>query len=137
MSTASTMDRLAAGSPRSKARLAGLFYLLTILGGVWAQGFVSDRLVDYHDAAVTASNIVAHEGLFRLSFAVFLVEMASQVALTSLFYELLAPVSRSVSLLAAYLGLTGCIVKTFARVFYVVPLYLLGPHHPPVFDAQQ
>ena len=43
-------------SPRTKARLAGAFYLLTILTGLFAQGFVSARLVVPGDAAATANN---------------------------------------------------------------------------------
>ena len=52
--------------------------------------------------------------------------MACNVALTALFYDLLAPVSRSISLLAAFLSLVGCAVKTVSRVFFVAPLFLLG-----------
>jgi hypothetical protein len=113
-------------SPRLLARITGLFFLLTILGGIFAQGFVSERLISFGDAAATANNILANKGLFHLGFAVYLIEMACQVAMTALFYVLLRPVSRSVSLLSAFWGLTGCVIKTFARVFYIVPLFVLG-----------
>jgi len=39
---------------------------------------------------------------------------------------LLRPVSKSVALSAAFLELTGCIIKTFARAFFIVPLFVLG-----------
>src|SRR5437868_8936517 len=106
-------------SPRLVARMAGLFFLLTILAGIFAQGFVSERLVVFADAAATATNILAHRGLFQLGFAVYLIEMACQIAMTALFYYLLRPVSRSLSLLAAFLGLAGCVVKTVSRLFYL------------------
>jgi hypothetical protein len=106
--------------------MTGLFYLLTILTGIFAQGFVSERLVDLNNAAATATNILTHKSLFQLGFTIYLVEMACQVAMTALFYELLRPVSKSLSLLAAFWGLTGCIIKTFARVFYIAPLFVLG-----------
>jgi len=124
-------------SPRRMARIAGVLYLLTILTGVFAQFFVSGRLV-VDDPATTASNILTHKQLFQLSFTVYLVEMACQVAMTSLFYNLLEPVSRSVSLLAAFFGLVGCTIKTLGRLFYVAPLLVLGnTHYSSVFKVDQ
>jgi hypothetical protein len=137
MSTAATIRTLET-SPRLKARVTGVFYLLTILTGIFAQGFVSGRLVVDGDAAATAANILAHRGLFQLGFAVYLIEMACQIAITALFYDLLKPAGRSVSLLAAFLGLAGCVIKTFSRVFFIVPLFVLeGAHYLSVFSAEQ
>src|SRR5256886_5675325 len=125
-------------SPRFLARMAGLFFLLTILGGIFAQGFVSERLIDFTNAAATATNILTHRGLFQLGFAVYLIEMACQIAMTALFYDLLKPAGRSVSLLAAFLGLAGCVIKTFSRVFYIAPLFVLGgAHYLSVFNPEQ
>ncbi|MGA8764914.1 MAG: DUF4386 domain-containing protein [Candidatus Sulfotelmatobacter sp.] len=138
MSTAVTMERITETSPRRKARITGAFYLLTILTGIFAQGFVSGRLVVDGDAAATAANILAHKSLFQLGFAVYLVEMACQIAMTALFYDLLKPAGRSVSLLAAFLGLAGCVIKTFSRVFFVAPLFVLGgAHYLSAFSAEQ
>ncbi len=125
-------------SPRTKARLAGAFYFLTILTGLFAQGFVSARLVVPGDAAATANNILSHDGLFRLGFAVYMIEMVCQIITTVLLYDLLKPVNRSVSLLAAVLGLIGCGIKTFSRLFYFAPLLVLGgTHYLSVFSGQQ
>jgi len=125
-------------SPRTKARLAGAFYLVTILTGLFAQGFVSARLVVSGDAASTANNILSHDGLFRLGFAVYMIEMVCQIITTVLLYDLLKPVNRSVSLLAAVLGLIGCGIKTFSRLFYFAPLLVLGgTHYLSVFSGQQ
>jgi hypothetical protein len=125
-------------SPRTKARLAGAFYLLTILTGLFAQGFISARLVVSGDAAATANNILSHDGLFRLGFAVYMIEMVCQIITTVLLYDLLKPVNRSVSLLAAVLGLIGCGIKTFSRLFYFAPLLILGgTHYLSVFSGEQ
>jgi Domain of unknown function (DUF4386) len=138
MSRAVMTERTKEASPRLKARVTGAFYLLTILTGIFAQGFVSERLVVSGDAAATAANILAHKGMFQLGFAVYLIEMACQVAITALFYDLLKPAGRSVSLVAAFLGLTGSIIKTFSRVFFIAPLFILGgAHYLSVFSAEQ
>src|SRR5437660_5534956 len=138
MSTAVMLGRIAETSPRRKARITGVFYLLTMLTGIFAQGFVSNRLVVFGDAAATASNILAHKSLFQWGFTVYLIEMACQIAMTALFYELLKPAGRSVSLLAAFLGLAGCVIKTFSRVFFIAPLFVLGgAHYLSVFSVEQ
>src|SRR5213080_3340724 len=138
MSTAVLIARLRETSPRLKARIAGVLYLLTILTGIFAQGFVSGRLVVDGDAAATATNILTHKRLFELGFTVYLIEMACQIAITALFYDLLKPAGRSVSLVAAFLGLAGCIIKTFSRLFYIAPLFILGgAHYLSVFSTEQ
>lgn len=131
-------SQLAPSSPRFLARMTGLFMLLTILAGVFAQGFVSERLIDFRDAAATATNILAHKGLFQSGFTVYLIEMACQVTAAVLFYQLLKPVNRTVASLALFLEVTGCIIKTCARVFFIAPLFVLGrPAALAGFSAEQ
>ena len=138
MSTAVMTERTKESSLRLMARITGALYLLTILTGIFSAGYVSGRLVVNGDAAVTAANILAHRGLLQLAFAVYLIEMACQVAITALFYDLLKPAGRSVSLVAAFLGLAGCVIKTFSRLFYIAPLLVLGgSHYLSVFSAEQ
>ena len=138
MNATAMVGRLEETSPRLKARITGAFYLLTILTGIFAQGFVSGRLVVDGDAAATATNILRHRGLFQLGFAVYLIEMACQIAITALFYDLLRPAGRSVSLVAAFLGLAGSVIKTFSRVFFIVPLFVLGGGYSlSVFSVEQ
>ena len=41
-------------------------------------------------------------------------------------------------MVAAFLGLTGCVIKTFSRVFFIAPLFILGgAHYLSVFSAEQ
>ena len=125
-------------SPRLIARMTGLLYLVTIVTGIFAQGFVSERLIVSGDAASTATNILAHKSLFEWSFTVYMIEMASQIMTTALFYFLLRPVNISLALVTAFLSLSGCIIKTFSRVFYIAPLFVLGgAQYLQVFNAQQ
>src|SRR5947207_9719489 len=125
-------------SPKSLARVAGVFYLLTILTGAFAQGFVADKLVIFGDAATTANNILTHKNLFQWGFTIYLVEMLCQTATTALFYDLLRPVNKSISFLTAAVGLAGCTIKTVSRVFYIAPLFLLsGAQFLNVFSREQ
>src|SRR5439155_18243735 len=105
-------------SPRRIARLAAVFFLLTILTGIFAEVFISGRLVVDGDAAATANNIVTHQSLFQLGFTIYMIEMACNIAITVLFHVLLRPAGRTVALLSAFSGLAGCTIKTFSRLFY-------------------
>jgi hypothetical protein len=123
---------------RLTARLAGVFFLLTILTGVLAEMVVNDRLVVSGDAAATATNILGQKGLFQFGFALYMVEMACNVVVTVLFYDLLKPVSRSLALVAAFLGVTGCVIKTMSRLFFIAPLLVLGgAHYLNAFSPEQ
>ncbi len=116
-------------APRLTARIAGLFYLLTFLTGA-VSSYVSGRIVVSGNAGVTASNILAHQSLFRLGFAADVGAAACYVVVTALFYDLFKPVNRIVSLLAAFFGLVGCAIQGFVCLFHLVPLVILrgGPY---------
>ena len=126
MSAVASVDRTAEMSPRTKGKWAGAVYLLYVIAGVYAQAFVSDRLVVFSDAARTAANILANQSTYRLGFTVYLLEMAGQIATVVLFYQLLKPVSRTGAMLSAVFELTGCGIKIFSRLFYFAPLLVLG-----------
>lgn len=138
MNTTATMGRLTEMSPKVKARLVGGLLLITILAGGFAQGFIGGSLIVSGDATATATNILAHARRYRLAFAIYLVEMACQITMAVLFYELLKPVSKSASILAATFGLIGCTIKTLSRLFFFAPLLVLGgAHYLSVFDPKQ
>lgn len=90
-------QRPAEGSPLSKAKIAGVFYLLTFLTGGIAL-FVRGSL----------------------GLAAGLIAGASYVAVTLLLYVLFKPVNRNLSLLAACISLLGCAIGPLSR-FHLVP----------------
>jgi len=113
-------------SPRTVARLIGVLTLLTVIGGMYALGYVSRQLIVWRDPAATATNILAHRNLYLSAVAVYLVEMACSIASAALFYVLLKPAGRSLALVTLCLGMIANGIKTGGRVLFAAPLYLLG-----------
>jgi Domain of unknown function (DUF4386) len=137
MSTAVAMERTAEASPRFKARIAGFFWLMTILTGAFAL-FVGGRFAVSGDAAATAANILAHEPSFRLGVAANLIATACYLTATLFVYDLLKPVNRNLSLLAAFFSLAGCAVGAVSFLFYLAPLVVLGgAQYLSVFTVEQ
>ena len=137
MSTAVMMERIAEASPRPRARITGVVYFLYFLTAVFGVFFLKGLVVD-GDAAATANNILAHKPLFRLGLATGLISTACYVAVTALFYDLFRPVSRGLSLLAAFFSLVGCAILAFASLFQLAPLVVLGGgQYLSVFKVEQ
>jgi len=132
------MERIAEASPRFKARMAGVFYVLTAVTSVFGQFFVLGKLVVQGDAAATATNILAHQPFFRLGFAALLISVAFSIAMTALFYDLFKPVNRSLSLLAAFFHLVGLAIMAFGSLLQLAPLVVLGGgQYLSVFKVEQ
>jgi len=83
------MKRIAEASPRFKARMAGVFFLLTMLTAAFTELVARGRLS------------------FEADLAAGIVEISGMVAVTLLFYPLFKPVNRNLSLLAASFNLAG------------------------------
>jgi hypothetical protein len=120
------MEGTAEASPRVKARIAGVFYVLTGLTSVIGEMFVPGRLVVRGDAATTANAIMAHKHLFELGFAALLIAVACSIALAALFYDLFKPVNKNLSLTAAFFHLVGLAILVFASLLQLAPLVVLG-----------
>jgi hypothetical protein len=130
-------ERIAEESPRLKARIAGGLWWLCIVAGI--VGFIAGGpLIVANDAAATAANILANESLFRLGFAANLISGLSYVGVIVFIYYVLKPVSRSLSLLAAFFGLAGVAIGGVAWVSNLVPLVLLhGDQYLSAFTTSQ
>ncbi len=123
-------------TPKTAVRMAGVFYLITIVMGVFAEVFVRGKLVVRDDAAATAANILAHDSLYRCGLAADLVMLVAYIAVTLLLYVLLKPVNAVVSPLAAFFSLVGIAVLAVNCLNHVAPLLLLTRTHAG-FDTAQ
>ena len=119
-------------SPRLKARIAGLLYLIS--GTLFVRGMP----VVTGDAAATAHNILAHQTLFRLGFTAELMSGPLYIAVTLLLYELLRPVNRSLSLLATVFSVVGSTIAALDSLFHLAPLMILGGSpYLSIFSVEQ
>jgi hypothetical protein len=120
------------------ARAAGLSYLITTIAGLFAEIMVRGRLIASGDAAATARNIMASEGLWRLGFAADLIGGAAYLVVTLFLYELLKPVNKTLALLAAFFSITGVAIGALAALAHLAPLLLLGgAPYLQAFNAHQ
>jgi uncharacterized protein DUF4386 len=124
MSAAAMTGPIAQASPLSTAKIAGALYMTSILTG-GAAAFVRWRLVVPDDATATATNILAHEPLFRMLLAADLISASCYAVVTMLFYEMFKLVNKRLSLLAAFFSLTSCAIVAFACFFHIAALVVL------------
>jgi len=104
------MTQLTGASPRQLARLAGALYLINVIGGAFAIGFVQTTLFS-PDPATTAANISAHQLLYRSGLAAHLVVTVTNVPLALIFYELFKGVNRRLALLDAFFILVATAIS--------------------------
>lgn len=124
-------------SPLSKARMGGFCWLMCFLTSIYPL-VLGGRLIVAGDAPATAANLLANEALFRSGTAALLISTAFYIAATLFIYEVLRPVNRSLSLLAAFFSLVGCGVGAFSCIFDFVPFLLLkGAPYLSVYTTEQ
>jgi len=113
-------------APLFYARIAGFIYLAAMALSIFAQMFILDRIVLEGDAAATAHNILASEGLFRLGIAIDVVIFASDVVIAWAFYELLKAVDGSLALLGAFLRVADGAILAVTAFSALITLRLLS-----------
>src|SRR6202795_2598786 len=132
------MERIAETSPRFKARMAGVCQLMEAVTAAFGEVIIPGKLVVSGNAAATAANILGHERLFWLGFVLSLIGVAFHIAWALLMYELLKPVNKSLSLLAAFVILVGCAIQALASLLYLAPLLILqGGSSVSAFTPEQ
>lgn len=125
-------------SLRKIARVAGILYLVIAVIAPFSMLYVPSALIVVGDAAATANRIMASEGLFRLGMVSDAIVFLIEIVLTVLLYELLKPVSKTLSLVAASARLAMTIVQgiNLLNLFFVL-LLLGGASYLTVFAPGQ
>lgn len=131
-------NRIADISQRETAKIAGFGYLIIIIAGIFAEFFVRSRLIVPGEAATTANNIIAFEGLFRLGIAGDLIMLSCDVMVALALYVLLKPVNKSLALLAAFFRLTQTAILGINLLnLLLVVLLLSGADFVTVMSTEQ
>ena len=136
--TRSSEPRSAETSPLVYARVAGLLLLFIVVIAPFSQLYVPSTIIMPGDATATADNIEASGWVLRLGIVsdslVFLIE----IVLCVLLYVLFRPVSRTLSLVAAFARLSMTVVMAVNVLAYFTALLLLsGAAYLTVFGPAQ
>jgi hypothetical protein len=113
-------------SPQVYARIGGVLYLIVIAFGLFAEGFVNNKLIVSGDASATAQNIMASLLLWRIGVAANMIVPLCAVALLLVEYVLLRPVSKNLVLLAVFFNLVSLAVEAISKLFLLAVLSPLG-----------
>ena len=132
------MDHPTETSPQVYARIGGVLYLIIIAFGLFAEGFVSDKLIVSGNASATIQNIIASQSLWRSSVIANMLVPLCAVGLLLVEYVLLRPVSKNLVLLAVFFNLVSLSVEAISKLFLVAVMHPLGnAEYLKAFDPQQ
>src|SRR5438034_5731949 len=91
-------------SARNPGRVAGYWYLLLVLLGPLRLIYIPNKLFVHGNAAATASNIAAHEWLFRFGMLSDLLGAVVLIFLVLAFYRLFKRVDQQLAVLLVIVG---------------------------------
>lgn len=120
--TASTLEM----SPKTLARIGGALYVFIIVAGIFGELFVRDALIVSGNAAATAANVAAHEGLWRLGIAGDLAQHIADLPLLLILYVLMRPVNRDLALLVVLFDAVQSAVLVASKLNLLTPLFAAG-----------
>lgn len=120
-------------------RVAGFWYLLLVILGPLRLIYIPGKLFVTGNATATASNIAAHEWLFRLGIAADLVGAVVLIFLTLAFYRLFAQVDRDLAVQVVIFGGVMPALLYFVGVVsdFGALIAVCGPDFLSVFDKPQ
>ncbi len=119
-------------------RFAGLLYVLTSIFGFFAMGYVPGKLIVDGNAAATASNIAAHETLFRLGIVGGLIGQAGFIFVAWALYALFKEVNQRQAALMVILIVVQVPIAFLNELNAIAALVLVrGADFLSIFDKPQ
>ena len=98
-------------SIRRTARAAGILYLVIFIVAPFAFFIARSSILVEDDPASTAQNLIDNEGRFRLGLAAETVVFLVEIVLAALLYVIFRPVSRTMSLAAAFARVGEAVIQ--------------------------
>jgi hypothetical protein len=125
-------------STKNQGRFAGLLYVLMGVPGFFAIVYVPSKLMVDGNAAATASNIAASEGLFRLGIAAQLISQAGFIFVALALYHLFKGVNRRLASLMVTLVVVQIPIAFLNELNYIAALILVrGADFLSLFEKPQ
>ena len=113
-------------SPKTLTRIGGALYVFIIVAGIFGELFVRGALIVSGNAAATAANVAAHEGLWRLGIAGDLAMHVADLPLLVILYVLMRPVNRDLALLVVLFDAVQSAVLVASKMNLLTPLFAGG-----------
>ena len=122
---------------KKTARVAGFLYLIMFPFALFSL-YIRSNLIVPGDAATTANNIMASEGLFRSGIVSWLIGQTIFILLILALYKLLKPVNKNHALLMVIFALVGVPIAFINELNQFAALLLLsGADYLRVYEADQ
>jgi len=113
-------------SIKKTARVTGFLYLLLIPLGVFGMLYIPATLLVPGDVALTISNIMANDLLFRLSIVSALLTQVVQIFVVLFLYKILKPVNKNIAVLMVVFILVAVPIAMFNEINQFAVLLLLS-----------
>lgn len=110
---------------KKTAQRAGLFFLMMVVFGLFAEIFFRQRIFVTGDAAATASNILSNIFLYRIGIVSDILMAMSYLFTALVLYKLLDSVNKNMAALMVLFAAAGSILLLFNILGEVAPLYIL------------
>lgn len=125
-------------SNKKTARIAGLFFLLMVVSGLFAEVFFRQKLMGSNDLSVTAGNILTNSFLYRIGITSDLL-MALSYLLTALaLFKLLSSADKNMAGAMVVFATAGSVLLMFNVLLEIAPLYILsGNDYLSAFSSSQ
>ena len=124
-------------SIKTIARIGGLLYLVNIVFGFFAIGYVPGVIEVAGNPSVTAHNIIIHEQLYRLGLVAHIIILLTNIPLAVIFYEVFKVVNRRTALLVVFFSIVGTAVEAVNLLLEFAPLLLLKGNNLTAFTPEQ